>query len=270
MKFIPRRPREGINVSDVHPLVEAGTLILGLTAIFAVIALVLVFLVDLVLLFLSTEKEAQLFSNWSPGDLIPVAADDERANASRELIERLGHLWPDSPYEFRLEVSQADVPNAMAFPGGLIIVTTGLLDQVETENELAFVLGHELGHFHNRDHIRALGRAVVLGSFFQSLSSSKGETNFGLSITDLAVRGFSRKQETSADDFGLELVYAKYGHVNESWRFFDRMKNTENSVSGLATYLSTHPAASDRIASLKSYAAARDWSQQGPTTDLAW
>ena len=41
MRFVPRQPREGINVSDTHPLIEAGTLIVGLTAIFALINAVL-------------------------------------------------------------------------------------------------------------------------------------------------------------------------------------------------------------------------------------
>ena len=61
MKFTPRKPAEGINVSDTHPLVEAGTLVVGLAAIFLIIALALIFMIELALYFVPVEKEADLF-----------------------------------------------------------------------------------------------------------------------------------------------------------------------------------------------------------------
>jgi Zn-dependent protease with chaperone function len=270
VKFIPKKPREGINVSDVHPLTEAGTLVLGLSAIFVVIVLAVVFFVDLVLTFVSTETEAKLFSTWTPDDLISIKADDDRDSQTRALVERLARHWPDSPYTFRLEVSESEVPNAMALPGGLIIVTTALLDRVETENELAFVLGHEFGHFRNRDHIRQLGRGIALGILFAALSSNEGGGSFGISIADLTMRRFSREQESDADSFGLEIVYAEYGHVNESWGFFDRMIRDDYGIPDLVTYFSTHPSGGDRIVDLKFYAQQRGWPLTGPITRLTW
>lgn len=270
MKFIPRKPREGINVSDVHPLTEAGTLVLGLSAIFAAIVLALVFFVDLVLAFVSTETEVQIFSTWTPDDLISTEADDVRESETRALVERLARHWPDSPYKFRLEVSESETPNAMALPGGLIIVTTALLDRVGTENEFAFVLGHEFGHFRNRDHIRQLGRGVALGILFAALRFSEGGGSFGIGIADLTMRGFSRKQESDADSFGLEIVYAEYGHVDESWRFFDRTIRDDYGNSDLVTYFSTHPSRGDRIENLKFYARQHGWPLTGPTTPLTW
>ena len=109
----------------------------------------------------------------------------------------------------------------MALPGGLIVVTQGLLDQVESENELAFVLGHELGHFRNRDHLRALGRGVVISLFF-AVVTGNDVAGLGIKATDLTLRGFSREQETRADEFGLAIVHAEYGHVNQASRLFER------------------------------------------------
>ena len=53
----------------------------------------------------------------------------------------------------------------MALPGGQIMVFSGLLKKVNLENELAMVLGHELGHYAHRDHLRGMGRGlgVTLG-----------------------------------------------------------------------------------------------------------
>jgi len=269
VRFVPRQPREGINVSDTHPLVEAGTLIVGLTAIFAVIALALIFLIEIALYFIPVEKEVALFEDWLPDDLVTVSPSDDRLTQAQMLVDRLAFHWSDAPYQFRVEIDDSDVPNAMALPGGLIVVTEGLLDQVESENELAFVLGHELGHFRNRDHLRALGRGIVLSMFF-AVTMGNDESSLGIKVADLTLRGFSRKQESSADEFGLELVYTQYGHVNEAWRLFERWDDRDHSLLDFASYASTHPNSGDRVDDLAALAQQQGWPVAGTLTELRW
>lgn len=269
MKYVPRRPRDGINVSDTHPLVEAGTLVAGLTAIMVAIVLVLVFLIEIALYFVPADKEVELFRNWLPEDIATVAPDDERLDGTQRLVDRLVRHWADAPYEFRIEIDDSPVANAMAFPGGLIIVTEGLLAQVESENELAFVLGHELGHYRNRDHLRALGRGIVLSLFF-TVVTGNDVSGLGLKISDLALRGFNRKQESKADEFGLAIVYAQYGHVNEAWRLFERWHNGGEALIDLVTYVSTHPQPGDRVDDLMQLAEIRGWPTAGSITALPW
>jgi predicted Zn-dependent protease len=221
-----------------------------------------------VLVFVSPQTEADLFSGWTPEDLVSITPNDPRADAMRELVSRLARHRPDAPYDVRIEVSDVDEMNAMALPGGLIVVTRGLLDSVESENELAFVIGHELGHFEQRDHLRILGRTVVLGILYGAIRSNSSAANLGLTAADLAALGFSRKQESTADEFGLELVQSEYGHVAESSRFFERV--AEDSSLKRFAYLSTHPGADDRIAHVRDLAAHRGWPQAGTVTELPW
>jgi len=269
VRHVPRQPREGINVSDTHPLVEAGTLIVGLAAIFFAIAVLLVFLVEIALYFVPVEKEVAFFENWLPEDLVTVSPHDERLNQTQHLVDRLAFHWADAPYDFRLEIDDSEIANAMALPGGLIIVTQGLLDEVESENELAFVLGHELGHFRNRDHIRALGRGIVLSMFF-AVATGGDVSNLGLNAADLALRGFSRKQESKADEFGLALVYTHYGHVNEASRLFSRWDESDDSVLNIVSYMSTHPDSGDRVDNLNDMALREGWPVEGSITALKW
>lgn len=269
MRFIARKPREGINVSDTHPLEEAGILIVALTALFAMIALALIFLVEIVLVFVSPESEARLFSSWTPDDLIAIESDDGRLQETRALLDRLAAQLADSQYDYRLEISRSDLPNAMAFPGGLVIVTSALLDSAETENELAFVLAHELGHFHNRDHLRMLGRGLVLGIFFSAVLSGDGGGGLGVTIADLTSLGFSREQESGADEFGLQLVFGEYGHVADSWRFFERLDDDGSLQYELLSYVSTHPSPDNRIQEIKDFAKAQGWPLSGPTKRLS-
>lgn len=269
MKFVARQPADGINVSKTHPLVEASTLVLGLTAIFVLITVALVFLVEITLYFVPAEKEVAFFDGWLPDDLVTVAHTDERLNETQQLVDRLAAHWPESPYHFRVEIDDSDVANAMALPGGLIIVTQGLLDQVESENELAFVLGHELGHFKNRDHLRALGRGAVLSLFF-AVTTGGDVAGIGINAADITLRGFSRRQESDADAFGLALVNTEFGHIADSWRLFERWEIQDDSILRFVTYLSTHPAAGERIADMKNLARSEGWSVDGEVAPLNW
>jgi predicted Zn-dependent protease len=189
---------------------------------------------------------------------------------TRQLLSRLERHWPDSPYKFRIEISDSDDLNATALPGGLIVVTRGLLDNADSENELAFILGHELGHFQQRDHLRILGRGAVLGILYSVLSSSSSAVGLGISVADVTALGFSRKQESIADEFGLELVYKEYGHVGDSTRFFERIAQEKESSLHPVEYLSTHPATAGRIARLRDTATQRNWPRTGELKELAW
>ena len=265
MKFAPRKARDDVNVSDTHPLEEAGILIVGMTALFAAVALILVFAIEIVLMFVSPEKEAQLFEPWSPVSVVDSEGEDSRTESTQALLDRLVQHWPDSPYSYQVSIDDSESPNAVAFPGGNIMVTTGLLDSVGSENELAFVLGHELGHFRNRDHIRGLGRGTVLAIVFAIITRSEGDASLGLSVADLTLRGFGREQETDADEFGLMLLNTEYGHVNGAPDFFRRLVDDEET-SVFSEYLSTHPDTVDRLDELAGFASESGYATEGELT----
>ncbi len=269
MRYVPKKAREGINVSDVHPLVEASTLIVGLTAIFVAIALLLIFIIEVALYFVPVDREAKLFADWLPEDLITIAPSDDRLYETAQLLDRLTAHWADTPYNFRVEIEDSDIANAMALPGGLIVVTQGLLDDVESENELAFVLGHELGHFKNRDHLRALGRGLVISLFFTVVTGGD-VSHIGINVADITLRGFSRKQESRADEFGLAVVHAEYGHINEALRLFQRWDNEDAKLIDFGSYLATHPRSGDRVARLQELSAQKGWRTEGPVAPLRW
>lgn len=269
MKYVAREARDDVNISKTHPLVEASTLFVGLTAMLALIVIFLVFLIEVALFLIPAEKEAALFRSWLPEDIVTVSPVDERLYQTQLLLDRLAFHWGDSPYEFRVEIDDSSDPNAMALPGGLIVVTTGLLDQVESENELAFVLGHELGHYRNRDHLRALGRGVVFSLVF-AVMTGRDVSNVGINVADLTLRSFNRDQERAADDFGLELVYTQYGHVDEAWRLFERWDEGDDVSFDVVGYLSTHPQPGERIAVLEELARSHGWPLEGKLTELRW
>ena len=262
MEFKPRAPREGINVSSTHPLREAAILVVGVSSIFAALILVLGWSVNLAVRWIPPELEVRTFGGWAYD--LGNAEDEPMRLAVEGVARRLAAHWPDAPYEFHVIVTDHADANAAALPGGTLLVTSRLLQEVQSENELAFVLGHELGHFHSRDHLRGLGRGVLYQLTAAALFG------FGVAIPDvttflgdMAARSFDRGQERAADHFGLKLVQAEYGHVAGAGRFFERLASGTGEFDEVAAYVSTHPASSDRLEELDDYATEQGWPPEG-------
>ncbi|MEB3231435.1 MAG: M48 family metallopeptidase, partial [Leptolyngbyaceae bacterium] len=134
------------------------------------------------------------------------------------LLDRLeSHLSDDlhAGRDYQVLYIPEDTVNAIAIPGDRIIIYQGLLDEMESENELMMVLGHELGHFANRDHLRGLSRQLtvrlLLATFLGDAGSIGAIASSGASM--VASAQFSQQQEYQADEIGLRLLDQEYGQV---------------------------------------------------------
>ncbi len=266
MRFDPALPDEGINVSQSHPVKEVITLVSGIIVVGLTVSLIIATAVEWVVPLIPVSWEMKMAGWWSGDDDKERLPADGREQLLADVAQRLSHHWPEMPYTIKTDILESDEPNALALPGGLILVTQGLLDRVASENELAFVVGHEIGHFRNRDHLRGLGRAVGFGVVnLIMVGAGAGQLgDFSSLVGSVTDRGFSRDQEREADDFGIGLVHAEYGHVTGSWHFFEHLRDAENAVEQrLAAYLSTHPLSEERIEHLRLLADARGWTIDG-------
>lgn len=148
--------------------------------------------------------------------------------------------------DFQVFYIPQDIVNAVAIPGDRIILYEGLLAEAESENELMMIMGHELGHFANRDHLRGLGQRLL---FRLAIASILGDAGTIGSIatsgaTALSDSRFSQNQEKQADEVGLDLLNKTYGHVAGATDFFERMSQKQ----GLEiAFLATHPTSESRI-----------------------
>jgi Zn-dependent protease with chaperone function len=210
-------------------------------------------LVDLVVARISYENEARLFASLSPFHGI-ASTNDARLGNLQGILDALVADPEVPPLPYRLVVIPEEQPNAFAFPGGAIGVTTGLLAALEEDIEFAFVLGHELGHFHHRDHLRGVGRAVGVGVAYTILFGGQmgGDTLHGI-LRYVLDRGYSRRQEATADRFGVGLVHRVYGKTQGVDRLFQILEEKEE-IPPWAYMFATHPSPERRIASLKAYA----------------
>jgi predicted Zn-dependent protease len=160
---------------------------------------------------------------------------------------------PNLPWEFHV-VNDAAV-NAFALPGGFIYVTRGLLAHMNSEAELASVLGHEIGHVTARHSVQQISKAqlATLGLGIGSILSSDVAQYAGIASQGLGVLflKYGRDAENQADELGFKYALGLNYDVREMANVFQTL-NRASQVGGeggrLPEWLSTHPNPENRVA----------------------
>lgn len=162
---------------------------------------------------------------------------------------------PHLTYHF--SVLDTPVVNAFAVPGGYIYVTRGILAMMNTEAELAAVLGHELGHVNARHSVRRISKMLLIqlglavgGALSETFAKISGVASLGIQLLFLK---YSRDDEREADALGVE--YSRKGGFNpgEMVNFFASLQKMGDFSKGatLPGFLSTHPLTPERIRNVK-------------------
>jgi len=156
------------------------------------------------------------------------------------------------PWTFRVVDDPA--VNAFALPGGYIYVTRGILAHLNSEAELAGVVGHEIGHVTARHTASQMSKQQLagLGLAIGSLASSKIERYAGIAGQALGVLflKFSRDNENQADELGLRYMgRANYDprQMPQIFRMLDRVSAATGGSGRLPEWLATHPNPGNRF-----------------------
>lgn len=248
MKFTPKHIDENVNVSKTHPLAELAWLVGGVLLIVALCYLLLGVATEIAVAKIPVRAEVWIGEHFiSRMDTLQSQPLQKRL---QKLLEKLPEDSPLHEYNFSVQLVESEEINALALPGGHIVVFSGLVEQADSENEVAMVLAHELGHFAHRDHLRRLGRglSVTLGALLLfGEDSATGDLASKLFL--VSESHYSREQESDADRFGLDLLVASYGHAGGATDFFDRVGKKAGSR---APYLlASHPHPDARVKELK-------------------
>ena len=163
------------------------------------------------------------------------------------------------PTEWQLVVFDDPSPNAFALPGGKIGINTGLFRAAKNEDQLATVIGHEVGHVlaqHTNERLSqdlAIDVVLALISMFISdqeyIPQDLAMQALGLGAQVGVLLPFSRTHESEADKIGLKLMAQAGFDPRQSIVLW---QNMENISSGQASeFISTHPSHETRIQDLK-------------------
>ncbi|MEO1044713.1 MAG: M48 family metallopeptidase [Pseudomonadota bacterium] len=156
-------------------------------------------------------------------------------------------------------VFEDDTVNAWVMPGGKVGFHTGLLDITQNDDQIATVMGHEVGH--------VVGRHAA-ERYSQQMAASSGLALANVALADNENRGliagilgagvsfgvilpYSRKHEYEADRLGADFMVDANYRANEAIRFWDGM--TQRATRQPLEFMSTHPSDQSRISTMQSY-----------------
>jgi len=160
---------------------------------------------------------------------------------------------PDIPYYF--SVLNSEEANAFAAPGGYIFVTVGLLKNLETEAQLAGVLGHEIAHVAKRHSLQTIERGKRLHGISElSLTlMDKDPRLFSDIINNVSelifTKGLDHSLEYEADRFGIRYA-ARLGYNPRGLEIFLKKLARERHGGLRSVFFQTHPSTESRIAKL--------------------
>jgi len=163
-----------------------------------------------------------------------------------------------NPYTFNLSLVESSTVNALAAPGGHIVVFSGLLANLESGEELAGVLAHECAHALRRHSLKRIaktaGISIAFGLFLGDLGGLTGLfTEFGKELTLLS---YSRDDEREADEEAVQILVRAGIDPTIFPNFFRRMGEKESSVEKALAIVSTHPSFAERDQRLQTLFAA--------------
>ncbi|HVR42402.1 MAG TPA: M48 family metalloprotease [Thermoanaerobaculia bacterium] len=176
--------------------------------------------------------------------------------------------YSDRPtLDWHFVVIETPMVNAFSCPGGYVFITTGALDQITSEAELAAVLGHEIAHATERHILREIKRANVITEGLNIAQSELGgggmSDELARKVSDLAYdrlfnTGIGRKEELAADRVGVKFA-ADAGYRSSAYRsFLESLEALAAANSSSFSQLgSTHPRPADRLRAIQSRLADR-------------
>ncbi len=209
-----------------------------------------------------TEAEALVAEQAVGRDLARACLEQMEPDpdpAAREHLDYLAaRLTPglrDRRRSFRFLAVRAPECNAFALPGGFVFVTRRLLDVCSWDHdELAFVLGHEMGHVVKRHAIERLMANALFNGVVARLPVGGAvlRPHVAALLSTLLHQGYSRDQELEADAFGARAATTAGFDPAAGRRLLVRLAAESAAEPLLAGYFSSHPPLNERLRHLES------------------
>ena len=214
---------------------------------------------------ISEEKEKELGAQVAEEvkTSMGLVDDPEIVAYVKTVGRRLAKHSPRKDVRYTFQIVDMGEPNAFALPGGYVYVSRGLLSLVNSEDELAGVMGHEIGHVAGRHAVQGVTRAVAIsplriltglaGAAVGVVSSDVGTAiaDAGQAASDLIVAPYNRDQEREADRVGQEMAASAGWNPQGLATFLESLGREAKLRSGEErqfSFFDTHPATGERVA----------------------
>ena len=217
----------------------------------------------------STQQEVEMGQQYAAqiNQQLPIVQDPELNRYINVLGDSIARLTSRRDItEWRFFIVDSKEVNAFAVPGGFVYVNRGLIERTQRLDQLAGVLGHEIGHVVRRHSIKQMQQqqganiGVTLACVLTSICNNQaGQAAIQVGGTALFAK-FSRGDEAEADEEGVLNVIRAGINPNGIPEMFQILIDERNSGSGAAvsSWFATHPLEEDRIAATRAMIAKYD------------
>ena len=217
---------------------------------------------------ISTEKEKEIGKNAAAevAAQMGIYNNPDLDAYVNEVGQRLASHSPRQDVTYTFAVIDTDEVNAFALPGGYVYVTRGILVLTNSEDELACVIGHEIGHVAARHSAQQISRSAPLGVLTGITAGVAGLASpilgnlvggVGQLASGLILAPYSREQEREADRVGQQLAAESGWNPAAMTNFLTTLQREEAVLGARASkfnFLSTHPTTPERIENTRIYA----------------
>lgn len=209
---------------------------------------------------ISQQQEIQMGQEYAQqiNAQLPIVQDPELNRYINVLGDSIARLTSRSDLNWHFFIVDAQEVNAFAVPGGYVYVNRGLIQRTDQMDELAGVLGHEIGHVVRRHTVKQMEKAqganvgVTLACILTSICNSQ-IAGAAINIAGGAVFArFSRQDEAEADNEGFNnVVRAGISPVGMVTMFRKLLEERKNRPGGVEAWFLTHPLEEDRITAVQ-------------------
>lgn len=176
---------------------------------------------------------------------------------------------PQSPYTFRITVANESDINALAAPGGYIVIFRGLLEETKTPEELAGVMAHEMQHVLHRHATRWIFRELSLAVLLSIITGGGSSSTLEVARALGGLR-YQRADEETADREGMRMVQAARIDPQGMVAAYAGLQQKAEKRGEPLIYLSSHPRTAERLARLKRIAAETRYTPIRLLPDVRW
>lgn len=156
----------------------------------------------------------------------------------------------DQPWDYEFTVLRSDILNAFALPGGQMFITTGMLNELETVDEVAGVLAHEIVHVVARHGAQRIAQGNLANGLVGAVSVASGDANAtqtAAMVSQLITLQYGRDDEIESDQLGvcilLDAGYDPMGMIGVQ----ETLRDARGGGGGQPEFFSTHPDPENRL-----------------------
>lgn len=197
---------------------------------------------------------------------LPMVTDTNKLQYVNNIGQKLAKLMGRNEFSYEFNIVDEPSPNAFALPGGKIFLHTGMLQLIDSEAELAGILGHEIAH-----SVLSHGYQKIADKAITDTGTSILSGIIGSQIADTALQignvllnqEFSRDKETEADILGLRVLDAAGYSADGLYNVMAKLKQVSGESNFANSLLSSHPAPEERMRYLEELIQNRSYNRYG-------